>query len=75
MISRQNFTACRAHAARFVFAYRRRSELGLGVIVGRRGRFPPHAIADHREGNRGTVLTDTFLAGKQQGMGNGFFSV
>jgi hypothetical protein len=75
MISRQNFTARRAHAARFVFDYRRRSVLVLGVIVGRKGRFPPRAIADHREGNRGPVFTDTLLAGKQQGMGNGFFSV
>jgi hypothetical protein len=39
------------------------------------GRFPPDAIADHRYGNGGTLLTDTRLTGKQQGMGNGIFSV
>jgi hypothetical protein len=46
----------------------------LDVAVKRGGRFPPDAIADHREGMGGAVLTDTLLTGKQQGMGNGSFS-
>jgi hypothetical protein len=47
----------------------------LGVAARRERRFHPDAIADHCEGNGGAVLTDTFLTGKQQGMGNGSFSI